>query len=144
MSLTGENHNDVTQLMPLFGKIPSMPGLVGRPRKRPAILLGDRTYDHDRYRRLVWAQDIKPAIACCGLPHGSSLGDYRWVVERTMAWLHEFRRHRIRWERRDDIHAFLGLATCLITHRHVQRHCQDLLASAAAGHVTGFVTIRTP
>jgi hypothetical protein len=28
------------------------------------------------------------------------------------------------WERRDDIHeAFLGLAVCLITHRHVQRLC---------------------
>jgi hypothetical protein len=40
------------------------------------------------------------------------------------AWLHGFRRLRIRWERRDDIHdAFLGLAVCLITHRHVQRLC---------------------
>ncbi|MER7636473.1 IS5/IS1182 family transposase, partial [Streptomyces coelicoflavus] len=28
------------------------------------------------------------------------------------------------WERRDDIHeAFLGLAVCLITHRHVRRLC---------------------
>ncbi|MFJ9447951.1 hypothetical protein ACIRRH_39910, partial [Kitasatospora sp. NPDC101235] len=40
------------------------------------------------------------------------------------AWLHGFRRLRIRWERRDDIHeTFLDLATCLITHRHVQRLC---------------------
>lgn len=40
------------------------------------------------------------------------------------SWLHGFRRLRIRWERRDDIHeAFLGLAVCLITHRHVQRLC---------------------
>ncbi|MGW6523551.1 hypothetical protein [Streptomyces sp. NPDC054962] len=39
-----------------------------------------------------------------------------------IAWLHGFRRLRIRWQRRDDIHeAFLGLAVCLITHRHVQR-----------------------
>jgi hypothetical protein len=46
------------------------------------------------------------------------------VVERTIAWLHGFRRLRIRRERRDDIHeAFLGLATCLITHRHAQRLC---------------------
>ncbi|MEU7039095.1 transposase [Streptomyces sp. NPDC046237] len=51
-------------------------------------------------------------------------GIHRWVVERTIAWLHGFRRLRVRWERRDDIHeAFLGLATCLITHRHVQRLC---------------------
>ncbi|MFB7611224.1 hypothetical protein ACFC0T_32480 [Streptomyces gardneri] len=41
-----------------------------------------------------------------------------------MAWLHGFRRLRSRWERRDDIHeAFLGLATCLIAHRHVQHPC---------------------
>ncbi|MET7276526.1 transposase [Streptomyces flaveolus] len=47
-----------------------------------------------------------------------------WVVERTISWLHGLRRLRFRWERRDDIHeAFLGLAVCLITHRHVQRLC---------------------
>ncbi len=61
-------------------------------------------------------------IARRGEPHGTGLGLFRYVVERTIAWLHGFRRLRIRWERRDDIHeAFLGLATCLITHRHVQR-----------------------
>ncbi|RDG38649.1 IS5 family transposase [Streptomyces corynorhini] len=124
VSLTGGNRNDVTQLMPLLAKIPSVPGLVGRPRRRPDILLGDRGYDHDKYRRLVWAQGIKPVIARRGVPHGSGLGVHRWVVERTIAWFHGFRRLRVRWERRDDIHeAFLGLATCLITHRHVQRLC---------------------
>ncbi|MFG2593897.1 IS5 family transposase [Streptomyces sp. NPDC048438] len=125
VSLTGGNRNDVTQLMPLLAKIPSVPGLVGRPRRRPDILLGDRGYDHDKYRRLVWAQGIKPVIGRRGIPHGSGLGAHCWVVERTIAWFHGFRRLRVRWERRDDIHeAFLGLATCLITHRHVQRLCQ--------------------
>ncbi|MFD5898443.1 IS5 family transposase [Streptomyces sp. NPDC060366] len=124
VSLTGGNRNDVTQLMPLLAKIPSVPGLVGRPRRRPDVLLGDRGYDHDKYRRLVRAQGIKPVIARRGVPHGSGLGVHRWVVERTIAWFHGFRRLRIRWERRDDIHeAFLGIATCLITHRHVQRLC---------------------
>ncbi|WP_404827845.1 IS5 family transposase [Streptomyces aureocirculatus] len=124
VSLTGGNRNDVTQLMPLLAKVPSVPGLAGRPRRRPDTLLGDRGYDHDKYRRLVWAQGIKPVIARRGILHGSGLGVHRWVVEHTNAWLHGFRRLRIRWERRDDIHeAFLGLATCLITHRHVQRLC---------------------
>ncbi|MFD3666249.1 IS5 family transposase [Streptomyces sp. NPDC058659] len=124
VSLTGGNRNDVTQLIPLLKKISSVAGLVGRPRNRPDSLLGDRGYDHDKYRRLVWALGIKPVIARRGVPHGSGLGVHRRVVERTIAWFHGFRRLRIRWERRDDIHeAFLGLATCLITHRHVQRLC---------------------
>nr|WP_265693891.1 IS5 family transposase [Streptomyces griseolus] len=124
VSLTGGNRNDVTQLLPLLAKVPSVAGLVGRPRRRPDTLLADRGYDHDKYRRLVRAQGIKPVIARRGVPHGSGLGVHRWVVERTIAWLHGFRRLRVRWERRDDIHeAFLGLATCLITHRHVQRLC---------------------
>ena len=34
---------------------------------------------------------------------------YRWVVEQSIALLHWFRRLRIRWEIRDDIHeAFLS------------------------------------
>ncbi|MFE5948628.1 transposase [Streptomyces sp. NPDC056480] len=59
-----------------------------------------------------------PVITCRSVPRGSGLGVHRWAVERTIAWLHGFRRLRVRWERRDDIHeAFLGLATCLVTHR---------------------------
>lgn len=66
-------------------------------------------------------------IAERGQPHGSGLGIFPWVVERTISWLHCFRRLRIRRERRDDIHeAFLGLAVCLITYRHVQRLCWNL------------------
>ncbi|WP_405531068.1 IS5 family transposase [Streptomyces canus] len=125
VSLTGGNRNDVTQLLPLLDKIPAVAGVVGRPRRRPDILFADRGYDHDKYRRLLRQRGIQPAIAERGQPHGTGLGTFRWVVERTISWLHGFRRLRIRWERRDDLHeAFLGLAVCLITHRHVQRLCQ--------------------
>ncbi|GAA2078794.1 hypothetical protein HKK74_17665 [Actinomadura alba] len=87
-----------------------MRGRVGRPRRRPDRLLADRGY-HDKYRRLVWAKGIKPLIGRRGTPHGSGLGVHRYVVERTIALLHSFRRQRIRWEIRDDIHeAFLTLA----------------------------------
>jgi transposase len=43
----------------------------------------------------------------------------RWVVERTFAWLRQFRRLRIRWERRPELHqAFMHLA-CAFICRHI-------------------------
>jgi transposase len=46
--------------------------------------------------------------------HGSGLGTKRWVVERTIAWLHQYRRLRVRYERRHDIHeAFLAIGCSL-------------------------------
>lgn len=38
--------------------------------------------------------------------HGSGLG-WRWVVERTFAWLNQFRRLRVRYEKRADLHEAL-------------------------------------
>ena len=47
------------------------------------------------------------------------LGVHRWVIEQSIALLHWFRRLRIRWEIRDDIHeAFLSLACAIICWRH--------------------------
>jgi transposase len=31
------------------------------------------------------------------------MGVYRWVVERTISWLHSFKRLRVRFDRRADI-----------------------------------------
>ncbi|MCA2229972.1 IS5 family transposase [Nonomuraea aurantiaca] len=109
VSLTGGHRNDGTQLMPLIKAVPPVRGRVGRPRKRPDCLYADRGYDHDKYRRLAWHTGIKPIIARRGTPHGSGLGIHRWVIERTIALLRWFRRLRVRWEVRDDIHeAFMG------------------------------------
>jgi transposase len=104
VSLTGGQRNDVTQLMPLIAAIPPVRGRRGRPRKRPGAVYADRGYDHDKYRRQAREKGITPVIARRGTEHGSGLGVHRWVVEQSLALLHWFRRLRIRWEIRDDIH----------------------------------------
>ncbi|WP_448323728.1 IS5 family transposase [Streptomyces sp. DSM 41493] len=122
--LTGGNRNDVTQMLPLLDAIPPVRGRVGHPRRKPDSLFADRGYDHDIYRNCVRERGIVPAIARRGTRHGTGLGTYRWVVERSFAWLHGFKRLRIRWERRADIHeALLCLACCLITLRQINSLC---------------------
>ena len=116
---TGGNRNDVTQLLPLIGAIPPVRGLRGRPR-RPRHLYADRGYDHETYRDQVRALQITPHIARRGTEHGSQLGVYRRVVEGAIALLHWFRRLRIRWEIRDDIHhAFVTLGCAIICWRRL-------------------------
>ncbi|KOV60243.1 transposase [Streptomyces sp. MMG1121] len=111
-------------MLPLLDAIPRIRGVTGRPRHRPRQLFADRGYDFDKYRRLLCMRGIKPVIARRGVLHGSGLGSVRWVVERTNAWIHGFRRLRIRWEIRDAIHgAFLKLACCVMTYRRVQAVC---------------------
>lgn len=118
ISLTGGNRNDVTQLLPLIDAIGLVAGKRGRPRRRPDRLLADRGYDHDKYRRLLWQRGVKPVIARRGDDHGSGLGSERWVVERTFAWLHNFRRLRTRYERSAELHeAFMLLGCAVICHR---------------------------
>lgn len=113
--LTGANRHDVTQLLPLVEAIPPVRGKRGRPRRRPGSVLGDRAYDSDPHRHALRALGIEPVLAERGTPHGSGLGIFRWVVERTLAWIHQHRRLRVRFERRADIHeAFLAIACSLI------------------------------
>jgi len=96
-------------------------GKIGRPRLRADRVIADRGYDHDKYRRELWARGVKPVIARRATEHGSGLGRLRWVVERSFAWLHQFRRLRIRWERRPELHqAFMHLACAFICQRFLR------------------------
>jgi Transposase DDE domain len=54
--------------------------------------------------------------------HGSGLGRWRWVVERTFACLSQFRRLPVRYEKRADVHeAFLSLGCALICWQPLRR-----------------------
>lgn len=94
----------------------------GRPRKRPLKLHADKGYDYPRCRRALRRRHVVPRIARRGIESKERLGRHRWVSERSLAWFHQYRRLRIRYERRDDIHrGFLELAAVLITYKQAKR-----------------------
>ena len=110
------------QLLDLVNDVPAIKGKPGAPRYRFDELYADRAYDCNLDREALKDIGTTPRIARRHRDHGSGLGKVRWVVERTISWLHRFRRLRIRYERRLDIHeAFLTLGCILICHRMPQR-----------------------
>ncbi|MGT2509207.1 IS5 family transposase [Cupriavidus basilensis] len=113
--LTGANRIDVTLLLPLVDATPPIRGVRGRLLQKPKIIYADRGYDSELHRQKLRERGIKPVIAKRRTEHGSGLGNFRWMVERTHAWLHNFRRLRIRFERRANIHeAFLKFGCSLV------------------------------
>jgi transposase len=119
-TVTPANRNDVTQLMPLLDRVGPVSGRRGRPRQRPDIVYADRGYDHDKCRLLLHARGVRHQIASRNTQNGSGLGRVRWVVARTFAWLHAFKRLTICYERRSDLHeAFLAIGCALICWRQL-------------------------
>ena len=96
-------------------------GRPGRPRFRPAKLHADKAYDSAEKRRALRSRGITPRIARRGVESSERLGRYRWIVERSLAWLLGYRRLGVRYERRADIlSAFLYLACALVCLRYLR------------------------
>jgi transposase len=103
----------------------------GRPRQRPDELVADKAYDSKRFRRWLCSKRIKPTIPSYerrarkqpkpGRPPKAGPGyAERWKVERTFAWLGNFRRLLVRHERYlSTFRAFFLLALILISLRYV-------------------------
>jgi transposase len=110
--------------LPTVVDVPPVKGKPGRPRTRPDSLVADKAYDAKDFRALLRWLGIHPIIPHRG-DSSRGLGKARWPVERTIAWLHQFRRLRIRWDKRADVHqAFLHLAAAVICHRiYVSEFC---------------------
>ena len=98
---------------------------------RPPIgsLHGDRAYGFPWTIAQVQDSQIEPVLAerrraggSGGHAHGSGLGPIRRVVEQTLALLHQFRRLRTRFDRRDDVHeAFMKIGCAMICWRRLHR-----------------------
>ncbi|MGH6763990.1 MAG: IS5 family transposase [Phyllobacterium sp.] len=113
--LTGANRHDSAVFEQLLDAVPPIRQPNRRRRKRPDKAHADKAYDIPRCRRALRQRHIKVRIARKGIDSSQRLGRHRWVVERTLAWLNQFRRLRVRDERRADIHhAFLTLGCALI------------------------------
>lgn len=122
--LTGANAHDSTAFDALVDAIPPVRQRRGRPRRRPEKLHADKGYDFPKCRRALSRRRIKVRIARRGIESSERLGRHRWVVERTLSWLSAFRRLRVRYERRLDIHeALVRLGCALLTWSAVQRFC---------------------
>ena len=101
---------------------------AGRPRQQPGRMIMDRGYDSDGLRKALRRRGIEPII-----PHrkgrrkppmqdGRALRRYkrRWVVERTFAWLGNFRRLVVRYDRSLTIYrGFFHIACFMIVLRRV-------------------------
>jgi transposase len=97
----------------------------GRPRKNPERLIYDRAADNDALRARLKRRGIE--LICpnrCNkrvkTQDGRKLRRYkrRWKIERTIAWLQNFSRLVVRYERHTKMfRAFLHVACLIITLR---------------------------
>ena len=102
------------------------------PKRRPTILVADKGYDAKWLREALTKRGIKHKI-----PKRRKMGHEeepasnkriesyyktRWIVERTNAWLQNYRRITVRWDYyADSYEAFIELACILICLRRVLR-----------------------
>ena len=129
--LAGANHHEVklavgkleTVWVPRRGR--------GRPKQRPEELVADKAYDSRRLREWLRSRGIRPTIPPyerrarkrpkLGRPVRAGPGyAERWKVERTFAWLGNFRRLLVRHERYLSVfRAFFLVAFILMSLRRL-------------------------
>lgn len=103
----------------------------GRPKQRPRELVADKAYDSRSFRGWLRGRGIKPTIPSYerrerkrprrGRPVKAGPGyAERWKVERTFAWLSNFRRLLVRHERYlSNFWAFFLVTFIILSLRHL-------------------------
>jgi transposase len=123
VQLSAANVHDSKLLEPLVDAVAPIRrpfGQPGRPRTRPAKLHADKGYDYPEKRRALRRRGITPRIARRGVESSERLGRFRWVVERSLAWLLAYRKLAVRYDRQAaSVLAFLHLACALICLRYL-------------------------
>lgn len=103
---------------------------INGERRNPEELIADRGYDSNKVRQDLVAEGIEPIIPArennrrATHQDGRKLRKYRrrWIIERTNAWLQNFRRVAMRHERSADIYtALVHMACALIVLRRISK-----------------------
>lgn len=100
------------------------------PKKRPKHLIADKGYDAKWLRQAIRSRNTTPFIPQRRKRGATTEPAYnhrihhkyktRWVVERTNAWLQNYRRITVRWDHYPEHYeAFLEIACILICLRRV-------------------------
>ncbi len=113
------NQRDDTKLEDLLEAFPVLTDgdRCGTVHVQPAVLLGDRGYGFAYLIAIVRLYGIVSKLSPRGKdqPHGSGLGEQRYVVERTMSWWTHFRRINLCYERTGEhFQGLHELAACVI------------------------------
>ena len=120
--ISAANVNDHTVLEDVVDGVTPVRQPVGRPRKRPAKLHGDKGYDYRSCRQALVGRGIKARIARKGVESSHRLGRHRYVVERCLEWVTRFRRLVRRYERKaSHFLGFLRLACAVICYRRAAK-----------------------
>ena len=118
--VTAANVPEIKELLPLVDSCGPLDA-SGEPQRLPQKLFADRAYDSESHREQLRQRGIEPKVAKRNTESGSGLGVYRWVVERTIAWLHGFRKLRLVTEKTEEMKfALFDLAQSLICFRFLE------------------------
>ena len=105
-----------------------MPQRWGRPRTRPRRLTADKGYDSRPFRHWLRRKGVASCIPSRTYRHRRWVGrrpqavrrfyQHRWHIERSFAWLQQFRRLTVRWDYHlEAYHGFFTVACIVICLR---------------------------
>lgn len=118
------NQPDAQRALEMLDAIPPCSGSKGRPRHRPKAFQGDGAYGIKAVVAAVVRRRVRTLLAPYGRArkqHGSGLGKTRYVVERSLSWMSNFRRLKLCYERfGEHFQAFHELAASLICANRIE------------------------
>ena len=127
LGLASANHHEVKLAVPTLETVRVPRQAAGRPKQRPKELIADKAYDSKGFRDWLRSRRIRPTIPPYerrprkrprrGRPTKVGPGyAERWKIERTFAWLGNFRRLLVRYERYlSTFRAFFLIALILVS-----------------------------